>query len=300
MRPALFVQRSVMALLSLLLACACLAGQVAPKRVVIHLPKDGLSSSGHLSYITTVLKRALELSKAPSETIDLVPAKEEFTQARLIAELMRSPQMDIIWTMTSKEREQLMLPIRIPLLKGLLGHRVFLIRQQRQPEFSAITELGQLARFTAGQGSHWPDTDILRANGLPVDTSPHYELLFTMLKGGRFDYFPRGINEIWPELEVHAGEGLAVETDLMLAYPAPMYFFVKQGNQALAERLRVGLKRLIDSGEMDQLFYNHPSIKEALEHAAINHRRVFTLTNPDLPEATPLDKPEYWISCCAP
>lgn len=268
--------------------------------LVVHIPRGEISNGGHLSYVISLLQLALEKSKQPNETIKLVPITEDLTQARLIAELIRSPDLDVIWTMTSREREALIRPIRIPILKGLLGQRVFLIRQDRQADFSRIKTIAQLAALRAGQGSHWPDTEILRANGLNVHTSPHYELLFTMLKGGRFDYFPRGINEAWPELLAHPDEGMAVESDLLLQYPAPMYFFVKHGDTALAQRIETGLQQLIENGEMDQLFLNHPSIKPVLESAELANRRVFMLRNPTLPDATPLNDPRLWITCCAP
>ncbi|AFU97594.1 substrate-binding periplasmic protein [Simiduia agarivorans] len=284
------------------LAMATTAASDSPPQVTleVNIPRGEISNSGHLSYVIALLQLALEKSKQPHERIELVPIEEDLTQARLIAELIRSPDLDVIWTMTSREREALIRPIRIPILKGLLGQRVFLIRADRQAEFSRIKTIAQLAQLRAGQGSHWPDTEILRANGLNVHTSPHYELLFTMLKGGRFDYFPRGINEAWPELAAHPDEGLAIESELLLQYPAPMYFFVKHEDSALAQRIEKGLNMIIDSGEMDTLFLNHPSIKPVLESAALTNRRVFMLNNPTLPEQTPLHDRRLWITCCAP
>lgn len=291
----------VLLLAGLALAVPLVASEVEPQTsLVVKIPRGEISNSGHLSYVISLLQLALEKSKKPNERIELVAIDEDLTQARLIAELMRSPDLDVIWTMTSRERESLIRPIRIPILKGLLGQRVFLIRQERQAEFSRIKTIAQLAQLRAGQGSHWPDTEILRANGLNVHTSPHYELLFTMLKGGRFDYFPRGINEAWPELAAHPDEGLAVENELLLQYPAPMYFFVKHEDEALAQRIEKGLNTLIDTGEMDRLFLNHPSIKPVLESAALANRRVFMLINPTLPAQTPLQDSRLWITCCAP
>ncbi|MFD2449342.1 hypothetical protein ACFSQE_13670 [Vogesella fluminis] len=57
----------------------------------------------------------------------------------------------------------------------------------------------------AGQGHDWPDTYILRAAGLPVETSIGYEALFGMLRHGRFDYFPRGVLEVEDEIRLYGG-----------------------------------------------------------------------------------------------
>lgn len=267
----------------------------SPQQVIIKIPQQEFSSSGHTNYVITLLRLALARSKSPNEEIVLQSIPETFTQARLIAELQRGLSVDVIWTMTSKEREDAMQPIRVPLLKGLLGKRVFLIRAGQQDVFSRITSLQQLAQLTAGQGAHWPDTDILRANGLRVHTSIQYELLFSMLRGGRFDYFPRGVNEAWIELEAHKDEGLAVEETLMLSYPAPMYFFVQHGNAALAQRLEQGLELMIQDGSFDALFESHPSLMHFLKRANMKNRRVFKLANPGLPEETPLQEARYWL-----
>ncbi|UTA46414.1 transporter substrate-binding domain-containing protein [Simiduia sp. 21SJ11W-1] len=262
--------------------------------IVIRMPKEEFSNSGHTNYIRTLLQLALIRSKSAHETITLAPIEEDLTQARLIAELQRGHILDIIWTMTSREREATMLPVRIPLLKGLLGQRVFLIRADRQADFEKVSTLSELTEFTAGQGAHWPDTEILRANGLPVLTSTRYELLFSMLRGGRFDYFPRGVNEAWAELDAHPNEGLTVESTLLLSYPAPMYFFVRKGNEALAKRLEQGLELMIADGSLDALIESHPSLMQFVKKADVKSRKVFKLNNPDLPAETPLHQPKYW------
>ena len=266
-----------------------------PVVITIRIPKDEISNSGHQSYVLQLLCQALERSKAKNEAIQLLPVDEYFTQARLMAELQKGTNIDLIWTMTTKEREISMQPIRVPILKGLLGQRVFLIRQDQQESFSKINHLSELSKLVAGQGSHWPDTDILRENGLTVLTSTHYELLFNMLKGGRFHYFPRGLNEAWAEVEAHTVDGLMVEQHLLLSYPAPMYFFVHNDNVELAKRLETGLAKMINDGSFDRLFNSHPSIAGIVERAQLDRRKIFTLTNSSLPSETPLSDPRYWL-----
>lgn len=212
-----------------------------------------------------------------------------------MAELHKGGQLDVIWTMTTREREQQLLPVRIPLFKGLLGHRVFLIRHGDQPRFDAIERLSDLAQLQAGQGGQWPDTDILRANGLPVVTTTNYEQLFAMLLAGRFDYYPRGLNEFGSEYALHAGRGIEVEQKLMLVYPAPMYFFVAPGNVALAGRLERGLLEMVEDGSFDRYFYHHPVVAQALQTARIGARKAFYLSNPQLPPETPLQDSRLWL-----
>ena len=116
-----------------------------------------------------------------------------------------------------------------------------------------------------------------------------------MLRGGRFDYFPRGVNEAWAELEAHPNEGLIVESTLMLSYPAPLYFFVRNGNEQQAQRIQTGLEAMIDDGSFDALFESHASLRNFLNQAKLRQRKVFTLHNPELPVETPLDQQRYWL-----
>ncbi|GAA5315865.1 MAG: transporter substrate-binding domain-containing protein [Candidatus Pelagadaptatus aseana] len=262
---------------------------------MVRVPRQEVSNVSHTGYILTLLKQALEKSKANGELINVQQAPVTHTQARMIAELIHGQSLDVIWTMTSRKREQLMLPIRVPILKGLLGQRVFLIRQEHQSRFDNIHQLSDLAQLSAGQGSHWPDTDILIHNGLSVSTNVHYERLFDMLAGGRFDYFPRGANEAWVEAEAHREQHLAVEQNLILSYIAPVYFFVAPDNLALAQRIQSGLDKMHSDGSFDALFFNDPTHANTLKQLATHQRRVFKLENPLLPLLTPVDITHYWL-----
>ena len=117
-----------------------------------------------------------------------------------------------------------------------------------------------------------------------------------MLSYKRFDYFPRGVNEIWEEVRTHRNQGLIVEKTLLLKYPAPIYFFVNKRNVELAKRLEKGLRLAIQDGSFDRLFLNHPSNRPIFELAQMKKRRIFLLKNPLLPEETPLWDKALWYS----
>lgn len=237
----------------------------------------------------------LSMSKAGFSDISILPAEEKMEQGRAVKQLARDQVINVIWTMTSIERESRLLPIRIPLLKGLLGYRIFIIRTEDVHKFEKINVIEQLKEYVAGQGHDWPDTQILRSNGLTVHTSSNYEGLFSMLKLGRFDYFPRGINEIWQEMEAHKGQGLSIESNLMLYYPSPIYFFVNQNNERLASFIRLGLEKAIEDGSFDQYFMGFEGHKAMFEQANLGQRSVISLENPGLPEKTPLTEKAFWL-----
>ncbi len=280
--------------ITLLLSLGGVASALAAS-IVVRIPLQPANSLGHNSYILELLELALEASKHDGDTIEIRQNDRDITQARQIAELQRGQTLDLIWTMSSVNREAVIRPIRIPLLKGILGQRVFLVHKDRAADFQSITRMDQLKGFTAGQGSHWPDTPILRHNGLSVITTTHYPLLFDMLAGGRFDFFPRGANEAWQEINAHQDKPLVVEPNLLLSYTAPMYFFVNSDNDSLATRIETGLEKMYDDGSFDEHFFQHPSITIMLEKIDINKRHIFQLDNPLLPKKTPLDIERYWL-----
>lgn len=245
-------------------------------------------------YSLAVLELALEKSRPEYGPYELQPVREDLSQGRAVSLLARGQTLDVLWTMTSREREEKLRPVRVPLLKGLMGLRLLIIRAGDQPWFSHIHSRDQLRRLRAGQGSDWPDTRILRANDLPIMTTSSYEGMFRMLAEGRFDYLPRAINEPWEEVEAFAELNLAVEEELALYYPTASYFFVAPEDKSLARRLRTGLDKALTDGSFDELFHNHPVNRRAFDRADLLDRRVLHLDNPFLPEATPLDEERLW------
>lgn len=236
------------------------------------------TSQAHEVYFYKLLELALEKTRATHGAYDLTMFGRVLSNQRYIAEVSREDGfIDVIWTMINKEREENLLPVRISLLRGMNSYRIFLIRKEDEARFSAVKTLGDLRSLRAGSGSVWPDTPILLANGLPVTTSAHYELLFTMLQRKRFDYFPRGVYEVWNEQKVHADKGFVIEQTIMFHYPAPIYFFVNKRNVQLAERIEKGLNMAIADGSFDQLFFSTPGFQQGYEEIKSKSRRVFHL-----------------------
>ena len=93
----------------------------------------------------------------------------------------------------------------------------------------------------------------------------------------RFDYFPRGLYEVWGEQKVNADKNLVIEDSLMLYYPAPIYFFVNKKNVALANRIERGLRIAMQDGSFDKLFFSIPGFTEGLSEITNPSRKTFTL-----------------------
>lgn len=234
-------------------------------------------------YYGSLLKLALEETLDDFGPYQLVPVKINMVQQRSINMLSSEQNIDVLWAMTSNKREQVLQAIYVPLLKGLMGSRVFLIRDGEQSRFSDISSLTELNSLLGGQGINWPDTEILRANNIPtVDALA--KSLYSMLIKRRFDYIPRAITEVRKELAQYPM--LALESHLMLQYTAPLYFFVNKNNSVLARRLELGLMRAINNGKFDRLFYRLRAPSALMTLLNMEKRLIFRLENPLLSEKT--------------
>jgi ABC-type amino acid transport substrate-binding protein len=99
-----------------------------------------------------------------------------------------------------------------------------------------------------------------------------------MLQKNRFDYFPRSVGEIYPELEAHSDKDLVVEETMAIVYPYPAYIYVNKKDKALAERLEKGFDIIMKDGSFEKLFAEKH--EEALKKANLAKRRIFFLDNP--------------------
>lgn len=222
-----------------------------------------------------------------------VVSSSTVTEDRIEKELIDGT-LDIMWSATTVKKEQLFLPVRIPLFKGLLGNRAIIVHEDNKTIFANVKTLEDLRKFTFGQGRNWADTEILRANGLKVENGT-YQGLFMMTDGKRFDGFPRGIHEPYAEIQKYPDLKLAVDENILLIYKMPFYLFVTPKKPELAEALHKGLMQAIYDGSFDNYFYGNPFIVKTLANSNIKQRTVIELKNPGLPPETPVDNPLLWM-----
>ncbi|GLX80040.1 hypothetical protein tinsulaeT_33800 [Thalassotalea insulae] len=237
------------------------------------------------------------LDKSEREDISIVTLKENVSTHKQVLTLLQKKLIDLTWTGTKKHYEQEMRAIPIPLLKGLLGHRVFIIHGKRRAEFEQGSLLA-LKKLVACQGSDWLDSDILSWNGFNVLRVDRVDLIFKMLAKGRCDYYPRAIFEGYNELKVAQQQYpmLEVFDDLILEYKFPLYFFVHQDNQALAQLLTDSLNRAINDGSFIDFMENHPLTSDIFPLSKWQSKRVVKLENPYLPKSAPVDNKAMWIA----
>lgn len=265
-----------------ILSVVTLGASAARSAEVLRITIPPIEQSAQTSmFFPKLLHLVLTKTEATDGAFEITEYPTLLTKARFEAELKRPTKgiIDLLWATTNKELESTLLPIRMSLLKDLTSYRIFLIRKDDQEKFNRVKNLNDLRSFKAGQGVRWTDTEVLVANNLPVTTSPLFEPLFNMLLGKRFDYFPRGLYEVWAEEELFRHKGIAIEQHLMLSYVTQKYFFVNKNNPKLANRIERGLKMAIADGSFDQLFNSIPGFKRGYEEIANKDRLVLKLEN---------------------
>lgn len=238
------------------------------------------------NYDSPAIKALVELAldKTPEYGEYRILRSRELSQGRALRELERGDHrlVDIANVATSAKRETSLTPIPVPVDGGLLGFRVCVVTPQNLPLFKGIRSLSDLRErsIRIGQGSHWPDSSVLRENGLSVITHSRYEILFGMLRKNRFDCFARGVSEVVNDLEVEGDSSLVIEPDLLLAYPMPSYLFVGIHDPITAHRLQLGLERAITDGSFGTYLQDYYGA--AVESLGLGERTMIMLTNPFL------------------
>lgn len=280
-------------LIRFVIACVVAAigygGQVAAAETAIHY----FPSGSIYEYRWKLLELALAHTADAQSAVRLEPYAEDITQNRGIL-LLQSGAIDVIALGTTDERESKLLPIKIDILRGIVGFRLLVIRATDQARIAQMDVPSLRRQLTFGLNSQWADLAILRANGFSVTTSSSYENLFGMLAAGRFDAFPRGLNEARRELDERKQSypQLVIETTKALFFPYPVYFWVNKGNPVLAERIERGLRLALADGSFRKLFESY----HAMEIAAIRQERrhIIRLDNPILPGGTAQPDTSWW------
>lgn len=223
-------------------------------------------------------------------------SKTIYNPRRSEIELKKGTEVNLDWQpilQMNMRQEFIMIPI--PLMKGILGYRIFLIHRKDRQKFAEIKTLDELKQLRVGQGLDWADVPIFEHNGFRVVTGKDYDGLFEMLIVGRFDFFSRGVGEALPEYNLRKDQlpDLWIEETILLYYPYPMYYFINRQHPELAERLERGLRLMIEDGSFDKFFWKYYG--PIIEKARVKNRKLFKIENPFLPPEVQLDHKELWI-----
>lgn len=274
--------------LGLVIWMLCISPAKAAVWTVVY-PQSELENDHRSDYPLELLELAL---KKTGVRYRLIPSNSKMHKARAIKLLQDSIEINVLWAMTDNIREQNLRPIRVPINRGLSGHRVLLSHKDAEFSRSKIDSLNSLLAFRPVQGISWPDTKTLQANGFNVVTGVDYIDSLRIINEKLADFFPRSVIEAFDELKLSTSSELVLKKDLIVSYPTAVYFFTNKQNITLSRLIETGLQRALEDGSFETLFKKHYG--QVLEMVVSKDAIVIELDNPQLPPATPVDNPMYW------
>jgi len=259
--------------------------------LVVRIPRpENIVFSNRNVYAQSLLELALKKSGEPHH---FEYVKIAIGNSARNAKFILKGRYDISWFHTDKNVESQLLPIRIPIFKGLIGWRIAFIRKGDQPVFSAVESLNELAEYKAIQGLGWPDVEIFQGNDLPIAIGLNIQNSIALLQNKRADYLPRSVVEIWDEALFFNMQDLEIEQHIALHYPSAVYFCVRPQSERLANVITKGLELSMKDGSFDKLFFHH--FGDLIDQAKLSRRKVLELKNPLLTEEAPLDRKSLWF-----
>lgn len=214
-------------------------------------------------YYQNILKLALEKTRQTYGDYQISFIDKIVTADRMRHMVTNGKYANIIWASVTPERKKAMRVIPVNLLRDFNNQRLLLVLDSNKYKFKNIKNLEDLKAFKTGNGLHWTDTKIFKANGIKVSTSVHFDLLIKMLEAGRFDYISRGVHEISNDMRLYYGSDLAIAEGIVLKYKRPILYsyFVNNSEELLAQRIEAGLKLMEEDGSFKQAFDNIASYK---------------------------------------
>ncbi len=262
------------------------------QEVIVTNPAQS-SNDRRFEYPMVVLKEVLKRTQEQYGEVEVKRFSHSVSRARALREI-KEGGISVFSTPTRPEWENQALPVRIPIRKGILGYKLGLIRDEHQDMFKNIRTIEDLRKLRMGGGAQWSSSLALRRMGFNVIGGIEYEPLFAMLNANRFDYFPRGVNEIFTEYEnrIDKFPKLRIEKEIAIYLPQPTYFFVTPLKPDLAKRIEAGLVAMYQDGTLSKLFDDYHG--EALKRADLANRRIIYIENKNLNPQTPLGRQELW------
>lgn len=278
-----------------MLICGIFSSDKAFAEDVVYMSRPSSDTDLRRDYHYALIEKILKATESDYGHYRIVVNAASCSRKREMHQLIDGKYINVSMVPATQEWEDKVLPIRIPILKGILGYKLFLVKKDKLYLFKKNINMDSLKAMKAGLGSQWTTAKIMTDAGFHAVTTSNYECLFKMLLAERFDYFPRGVNEIYGELEARPflADEVVVEPTRAMYFPSPVYIFVSPKSPDLAKRIEEGFKRIIADKSFDKLFLKLQ--KQNLCRANLKSRAIFKMKNPLLTSQTPLNNKTMWF-----
>jgi len=283
------IRIGILTLLTMLLASNVFAVET------VKIIRGQSTKDARVNYKQAILKAALDHTIEEYGPYEIDANYGPFRR-RIGLEKMIEGVVDVYYAPANPEWERFTHPIYIPIRKGLLNYRLLMVNKTDLHSFKSVESYKDLKRFKVGLREQWTTTQIMKALDFTVVAGTTYDDIFTMLNEGKSEFIPRGVNEVFGEIEAYGKDlsNLTIEPRLALYLPMPVYIYVSPKRHGLAVRIEKGLNMMIADGSFETLFMKYYG--ESIKRAKLSDRHIIRLSNPFLTKETPLSRKELWYT----
>lgn len=269
------------------LATLLLAGAALDARAVDAVIFDRAAGAADLrrEYARALLEQVMERTVPAFGPYTIEQADAHMERPRLLEALKEGKLVNVTAYPADAKWLKSLNYVPVPIDMGLQSWRIALIDSRQQGRIRKLDLPNGLKALTAGVGSAWVTRSALQDNGFRYVTGSNYLGLFEMLAAGRFDYFPRGVNEIFQEYDQRkqAFPQLAIEDSFVLHDHIPSLFFVSPRNPRLHQRLKAGMEAMLNDGALERFVLERH--RSYLRRARLCSRRRIELPNKEIDPA---------------
>ncbi|MDN3608860.1 hypothetical protein ACFFUP_18580 [Vibrio ostreicida] len=276
----------------LIFLCSLLSPLAMAQTTIVHpIPREGSELD---LYTIALIKFLVEKS---GQDIKLQPYKAPVDSQSRKVNLLKEGKLTIDWLGADKTLEKELLPIRYPVFRGLLGHRIFITNKTIAAKLGSIDNIEQLQQLGIIQGEGWADVNVLKSGGFKVREVPNFDNIFRIVDSGRTDLFPRAVIEPYSEVAQRSQlTNLVVDDKVMLIYRFPMFLFVSPTNPDIAKLMQETFEKSYQDGSFEAFFEQAPLVVKTFEQAGIRNRKAFKIDNPHLSDETRSIPEQYWLN----
>ena len=234
--------------------------------------------------------------KNNGHTYSLNQYSEKLTRPRQLLHFeLEKSQCDVFTGGANLEYSARFLRVDIPLTRGLLGYRYFMIDNEQLDSLAPLSTLEEFKEhLIIGSNTAKLKNDIFNYNNFNIMNSTSGRA-WLMLKGQRFNAIQRSIVGDISKREKSRPES-SIYRNLMVYYPADLFFYVNKNRKDLHAILFNGLRNAYENDSFMKTFDSHPDIKQALNFLSnFEEDNIYLIKNPYLDTDFYNISAEYWV-----
>jgi hypothetical protein len=238
----------------------------------------------------------LNAMKDNGHTYSLNQYPEKLTRPRQLLNFeLENSQCDVFSGGANLEYSARFLRVDIPLTRGLLGYRYFMVNNEQLENLASLSTLKEFKEnLMIGSNTAKFKNDIFNYNNFNIMKSASGRA-WLMLEGQRFNAIQRSIVGDISKREKSRPES-SIYRNLMVYYHADLFFYVNKNRKDLHEILFNGLEKSYENNSFMNTFDNHPDIKQALNLLNnFEEKNIYLMQNPYLDADFHNISDKYWI-----